>query len=450
MTSAPSSANQPSGFLGFTSYQWLVIFAAWLGWGFDVFDALLFNYVGRLCIPSLLGVPATDTRTITLWVGILTSLLLIGWALGGIFFGKITDRIGRSRTLLLTMLTYALATAACAFAPNIWVLMLFRFIASLGIGGEWAAGAALVAETVPEKKRVTAGAILYTAAPAGLFLATFVTDLFTRQLESVASNPDLSWRLVFLTGLIPAGIAFVIRLKVKEPEGWAPSEQQPEIRELFSPEIRQRTLGGLAMASIALITWWSCSAFLPSIAGFLVNDLVPRPHATAVPEIQARFITIGTTCFNIGGLLGTLLTIPVAMHLGRRPMFIGYFLLSALAILVTFQGPFDPETRLYCMFFIGLTVFGVFGSFTFYLPELFPMRLRGTGSGFCYNTGRLITAAGPFIVGSVAGSATSSRALMTTVSWVAVVPLLGALAVLLGIGCETRDDLAETSGSARS
>ncbi|MCO6430424.1 MAG: MFS transporter [Deltaproteobacteria bacterium] len=430
--------------LGFTPYQWLVIFAAWLGWGFDVFDALLFNYVARLCVPSLLGVGADQKHLITQWVGILTSVLLIGWALGGILFGKITDRIGRTKTLLLTMMTYALATAACAFAPNIWVLMLFRFIASLGIGGEWAAGAALVAETVPEKKRVAAGALLYTAAPAGLFLATFVTDLFTRQLTFIASDPNLSWRAVFLTGLIPAAVALLIRLKVREPEGWSAAEEKPKIAELFSPAYRRRTIGGLVVALVALITWWSCNAFVPTIASFLAQDQAAGISPEAGRLLQAQYITISTTSFNLGGLIGTLLTIPIAVYCGRRPMFIGYFAASAVSIWLAFQGDFHSETRLYILFFVGLTVFGVFGSFTFYLPELFPMRLRGTGSGFCYNTGRLITAVGPFLVGAVASSASTSEEIMTIVSWVAAVPLAGCLLVMAGLGEETKGQALES------
>ncbi len=156
------------------AYQWTVLLAAWLGWGFDVFDGLLFNYVAPNCVPTLLGLaigsPAAKVATLR-WTGLLTSLLLIGWAVGGIIFGRLTDRIGRTRTLMLTMSLYAVGTAACAFAPNLWVLVLFRFVASLGIGGEWAAGAAMVAEVVPERRRVEAGALLYTSAPVGLFLA---------------------------------------------------------------------------------------------------------------------------------------------------------------------------------------------------------------------------------------------------------------------------------------
>jgi len=427
-----------STLLGFSRYQWLVLTAAWLGWGFDVFDALLFNYVSRLCVPSLLGVPATDQQTITLWTGALTSVLLIGWALGGILFGKITDRFGRTKTLLYTMTTYALATACCAFAPNIWVLMFFRFVASLGIGGEWAAGAALVSETVPEKKRVQAGALLYTAAPAGLFFATFVTDLFTRRIDSIASDPDLSWRIVFLSGLLPAAAALLIRMKVQEPELWSPQKEAPKIAELFSPALRKTTWGALMVSSIALIMWWSCNAFIPAIAGFLVSDLQPPPAAAEVSAVRAAFITTGTVWFNFGGLLGTLLTVPIALRFGRRPMFFLYFLGSALAILCTFRLEIPPETRLRMMFLVGLTVFGVFGSFTFYLPELFPTRLRGTGCGFCYNTGRFITAAGPFLVGSLAKSAQSSADIRAIVSWVAVVPVIGIILLLSGLADETR------------
>src|SRR5262245_41421733 len=133
-----------------TRYQWVVLFAAWLGWGFDVFDGLLFNFVAPVCVPRLLGVAPGDPR-VSAATGAITATLLIGWGTGGILFGFLTDRLGRSRTLLVTMLTYATATAACALAPDVWTLAAFRFVAALGIGGEWAAGASLVAEVVPER-----------------------------------------------------------------------------------------------------------------------------------------------------------------------------------------------------------------------------------------------------------------------------------------------------------
>ena len=139
---------------GLTRYQWLVIGAAWLGWGFDVFDAMLFNFVASNCIPTLLGLaPGTDeARSATVyWTGILSAVLLVGWAAGGVLFGWLADRHGRRLALMLTILAYALGTTLCAFATSIEQLTLFRALTSLGIGGEWAVGAALVAETVDRK-----------------------------------------------------------------------------------------------------------------------------------------------------------------------------------------------------------------------------------------------------------------------------------------------------------
>src|SRR5262247_1089600 len=226
-------------FLDMNGYQWLVLFAAWLGWGFDIFDGLLFNYVAPNCVPTLLGlqIGSAEARAATLqYAGIVTSVLLVGWAVGGILFGRVCDRIGRTRTLLLTMAMYAIGTALCAVAPNIGLLIVFRIIASLGIGGEWAAGASMVAEVVPEKRRVEAGALLYTSAPMGLFLATYVATWV--QGTAMPGNPEVAWRYVFLFGLIPAAVAFVVRFFIKEPERWQAAAEgtHPKISELFSPK----------------------------------------------------------------------------------------------------------------------------------------------------------------------------------------------------------------------
>ncbi|PTU31313.1 MFS transporter [Stenotrophobium rhamnosiphilum] len=417
--------------LSLTRYQWAVLFAAWLGWGFDIFDGVLFNYVAPNCVPTLLGltIGSPEAKQATLfWTGLLTSLLLIGWAIGGVVFGWVADRIGRTRTLLLTMLVYALGTAACAFAPNIWALMAFRFIASLGIGGEWAAGASMVSEVMPEKRRVEAGALLYTSAPFGLFLATFVNF----QIAGVwfKDVPEISWRYVFLCGLIPAAAAFAIRMFIHEPERWkkvAAVSTPPKISELFSPEYRALTLSGFLMALVALLAWWSCNAFIPVVATQLARAeaLTLGLDKSGTLALIEHWKYIATVCFNAGGLIGTLLTIPASKLLGRKPMFAIYFALSAVSILCTFGLDLPSETRLYMYFAIGLSVFGVFGSFTYYLPELFPTRLRGTGSGFCYNIGRVLASIGPFLVGAAASRGTDT--VLEVLFWVGFVPLLGLL-----------------------
>jgi len=414
--------------LGMTRYQWTVLFAAWLGWGFDIFDSLLFNYVAPNVIPTLLDLPvgSPEARTATLqWTGILTSLLLIGWAIGGALFGYVCDRIGRLRTLMLTMLLYALGTAACAFATDLWMLIAFRLIASLGIGGEWAAGAAMVAEVVPENRRVEAGALLYTAAPFGLFLATFVNF----QVAGVwfPADTENSWRYVFLFGLIPAAVAFAVRLFVKEPERWVKNTERVHttLKDIFTPELRAITIRGTFVAVVALVAWWSCNAFIPTIATGLAREAATErgfDNAATLALVEAWKFR-ATVWFNLGGLIGTLLTIPLAKHWGRRPMFATYFAMSSAAILFTFGVDMQPETQLWMYFFIGLPVFGIFGAFPYYLPELFPTRVRATGAGFCYNIGRVIAAAGPFLVGAAAARGTAMEAIF----YVGFVPLLGLL-----------------------
>jgi MFS family permease len=418
-------------------YQWTVLFAAWLGWGFDLFDSLLFNYVAPTCVPVLLhiplGTPEAGAAALR-WTGILTSLLLLGWAAGGILFGRIADRLGRSRTLLVTMAMYSLGTAACAFAPNIWSLVLFRMVASLGIGGEWVAGAAMVAEIVPEKRRVDAGALLYTAAPMGLFLATFI--VFQIQGVYFRGEPEVAWRYVFLSGLIPAFVAIAVRLMIREPERWkktaekalAEKARPATISELFTPAYIALTFSGASMAMINLLTWWSVNAFIPTVAVGLANRASVGASTINVTVLAEQWKALATNAFDAGALIGCLLTIPAAKYLGRRNMFIAYFLGGALSIMAAFGLPLSPEMRLYMYFPIGMTVWGITASFAFYLPELFPTRLRGTGAGFCFNLGRIVAAAGPFIVGGVASRGVNALDTATHVLfYVGWVPIVGLL-----------------------
>lgn len=426
-----------------TRYQWTVFIAAWLGWGFDIFDGLLFNFVAPNAIPTLLGLPIGSGdagNAIFFWNGILNSLLLLGWAAGGVVFGLVSDRFGRKRVLLFTMILYAIGTASCAFVTDMWQLIICRIIASLGIGGEWAAGSAMVAEVVPEDQRVEAGALLYTSAPLGLFLATFVNAEVAGHWFS--HDPAMSWRYVLLFGLVPAAVAFVVRFFVREPERWtaaAANAAPARVREIFAPAIRARTVSALIVTIVALLTWWTCNAFLQVLANALAGvEAAARgldPAATAA--LKQAFIKLGTNWFNLGGLIGTLLTIPIAKTLGRRRLFLIYFIGSALAVTTACGLDIPAELRLKLWFFIGLTVFGVFGCFPFYLPELYPTRLRSTGSGFCYNIGRVITAGGVFAVGAIAkGAKGDPHVILETLFVIGFVPVIGLL--LLRWVIETR------------
>jgi MFS family permease len=428
-----------------TRYQWTVFAAAWLGWGFDIFDGLLFNFVAPNAIPTLLDLPINGPEAkaaLPYWNGILNSLLLLGWAAGGVLFGPICDRFGRKRVLMMTMVLYAIGTACCAFVTEMWQLIIFRIIASLGIGGEWAAGSAMVAEVVPEDQRVEAGALLYTSAPFGLLLANLVNQEVAG--DWFAHDPAMSWRYVLLFGLIPAAVAFVVRFFVREPERWARATAHAapaRVRDIFAPGVRARTVSALIVAVVALITWWTCNAFLQSLVNSLAGvEAAARgldPAATAT--LKESWKTTATNWFILGGFIGTLLCIPIARHFGRRKLYAIYFAASAIAVMTTFGLDMPSETRLVLWFFIGLTTFGVFGSFPFYLPELYPTRLRSTGSGFCYNIGRVITAGGVFALGAIAQSAKGDPAvILKTLFIIGFVPIVGLL--LLPWVIETRGE----------
>jgi MFS family permease len=432
MRASPLTGSQAT-FLGLSGYHWLVIAAGWAGWGFDVYDAVLFNFVARNCIPTLLhltpGSPAASSA-VAFWTGAITSMLLVSWALGGILFGWVADRLGRKRALFATITIYALGTGLCALSTSLWQLILCRTFAGLGIGGEWGIGAALVAEAVPENRRVEAGVIMQTGSPLGVVLAGIVNY----QIAGVwlAHSPQSAWRYVFLAGLLPVLLAIAVRVFLRESAHWEASRARAPTsspRELFAPSLRAATLGGLFVAAVAILGWWGVNAFVPLLGSSLSAGEARRLglDANAAQALAAAWQAHASNAFNLGGLLGTFAAVPLARALGRRPMFMSYFVFSALALFATFGLELAPQSRLLLLFFVGTGVYGIFGGFTFYLPELFPARVRATGAGFCYNTGRVLASFGPLVVGAVSAAAGgSSGALMQVLFWLGLVPLAAA------------------------
>ncbi len=420
--------------LPLTAAQWRAIAAVWLGWGFDVFDALLINFVAPNAIPTLLGLTigsAAAKAATAQWTGILTALLLVGWAFGGLLFGHLADRIGRRRALILTIVVYALGTGASAFSPNIWVLIVCRLVASLGIGGEFATGATLVAETVPESRRLISGAFLQTASPLGLILAGTTTWLIAGVWMPQA--PQLSWRFVLAAGLVPILIVLLLRTygndAAERPTSTRPLRQA--LTSLFSPELRACTLSAIVMSVLGLFTWWSCNAFLPTIGaglGARASAAAGLTGAAAVTVAESWKASI-TLWFNLGGVVGALLTVPASRYFGRRGMFALYYAMGALSLGITFGFSWDPATTLHLAFLVGLAVFGLFGAFAYYLPELFPPHVRGIGAGFSYNIGRLGAALGPFLVGAyTARQADTTTGAMHALTMLVALPIIAILA----------------------
>jgi MFS family permease len=399
---------------GVTGYQWLVLFVAWLGWVFDAMDATIYALVLHPALHELLRKThgaAVSQEAIAWYGGIILSIFLIGWAIGGVLFGVVADRWGRTRTLVLTILIYALFTGMAALSTSWWHLALYRFLTALGIGGEWAAGAALVAEVWPETKRVKAAGVLQSAWAAGFFLAAVVNMLLR----------DQGWRPVFFVGIFPALIAIVIRLRIKEPERWSRANRGPkelgharlgELSELFKPHLLSRTLTGSGLAFVAVFGLWGATNWSPT----LVRSLPDLQGLS--PAAITRYVSYAMMMLNAGAFFGYLSFGPLAERIGRKPVFALMCAGSLVMLPVTYLTPHSYKQVLLLLPFLGFFNNGIFSGFPIYLPELYPTRVRATGAGWCFNVGRVLASSGPFITGALVtalggfGRAASSIALI--------------------------------------
>jgi MFS family permease len=385
---SPTSASRAkSPWRQLSGYQWLVLFVAWLGWVFDSMDATIYALVMTPALRELLGSRASP-ENIGWYGGVIFSVFVVGWALGGITFGIAADRLGRARTLVITILIYAVFTALAGFSHTWWELALYRFLTALGIGGEWAAGATLVAEVWPESLRVKGAGLLQSAWGAGYFLAAALYFSLSSQ----------SWRVMFFVGIAPAVVALVVRLKVREPERWVEARSsahapRPGLAELFIPQRRRDTLVGTALAFVAVFGLWGATNWTPT----LIRELLTPRGLDEVTRV--RMVSLAIMSLNAGAIVGYLAFAPLAEWLGRRGAFLVMLLGSAVALPATFLFPTSYTTAVLLLPALGFFTNGIFSGFPIYLPELFPTRIRATGAGFCFNAGRVLAAAGPFLTG---------------------------------------------------
>lgn len=380
---------------GVTRYQWLVLVVAWLGWVFDSMDATIYALVLHPALHELLPraiAGEISQKAIGWYGGLIFSIFLLGWALGGVLFGILADRWGRTRTLVVTILVYAVFTGLAALSQTWWHLAIFRFLTALGIGGEWAAGAALVAEVWPDEKRAKAAGLLQSAWAAGFFLAAVANLLLQNH----------SWRSLFLVGLLPAMVAMMLRLWVKEPERWRRIRDQSgssrsgrflELKELFSTRLRRSTLVGSGLSFVAVFGLWGATNWTPT----LIRSLPDLAQLSA--SESAKYVSYGTMMLNVGALAGYLSFGPLADRFGRRPVFALMCLGSAVSLPFVFLLPRSFNHVLWLLPLLGFFNNGIFSGFAIYLPELYPTRIRATGAGWCFNVGRVLAAAGPFLTG---------------------------------------------------
>ena len=300
--------------------------------------------------------------------------------------------IGRARTLVFTILIYAVFTGLAALSQTWWELALFRFITALGIGGEWAAGAALVAEVWPEEKRTRAAGLLQSAW-AGGFLAAAILSLLLRHH---------GWRPMFVVGVAPAVVALFVFLWVREPERWvkAHAEEQragtarpPKLAELFAPGLVRATLVGSGLAFVAVFGLWGATNWTPTLIRAL-----PDLRDLSESGLTSR-VSYATMLLNVGALAGYLSFGPLADRVGRRRVFALMCLGSLVMLPVTFLTPRTYGQVLLLLPLLGFFNNGLFSGFPIYLPELYPTRIRATGAGFCFNIGRVLASAGPIVTG---------------------------------------------------
>jgi predicted MFS family arabinose efflux permease len=388
----PASGRDAARLSEISPQQWKSGIAAWLGWTFDGLELHLYTLVAAPLVVQLLGVASAADPAVKEKSAYIQAAFLIGWAVGGAFFGRLGDLLGRSRALALTVLTYALCTGLCAFSQTWWQLMIFRFIAALGIGGEWAVGSALLAETWPRAWRPWLAAILQSGVNLGILFAAAVVWLLSQLPHPPAE------RYVFLLGVLPALLVFWIRRHVPEPEPWqkAATTPKPGVRELFRGPLARTTWHTMVVCALSLSAWW-LFIFWQSQHLRKVLAAAGAPDAEAGRLIPAAFFVMVAV-----SIVGNYFAGWLAMKLGNRRAIALMFWALFGTMFGAFIVPRGFGELAWC--WIPLVGFfsGVFGLFTMYLPPLFPVLLRTTGAGFCYNIGRLAAALASVVFGWLA------------------------------------------------
>jgi MFS family permease len=380
-----------------TRYHWFVLIVCSLGWLFDTMDQQLFNLARRPAISELLGGHASS-GDVADYAGYATMIFMIGWASGGVIFGILGDRIGRAKTMMLTILFYSLFTGLSVLSKNVWDFSVYRFLTGLGVGGQFAVGVALVAETMPDRARPFALGWLQALSAIGNMTAALIA-MGLGGLEQAGAIGS-AWRYMFVAGALPAFLCLLIFRRLKEPEQWtrarARGEKVGSMTELFStPRWRKNAIVGMLLAFSGVVGLWGI--------GFFSFDLLRTVlDKTSMTAGQKTFWTGVTSLVqNLGGFFGVYAFTRFTARTGRRKAFAVSFLLAMFATAFTFWNLRTFTDIFWMIPMMGFSQLTLFGGYAIYLPELFPTRLRSTGTSFCYNVGRFVAALGPLLLGKL-------------------------------------------------
>lgn len=399
---------------GMSRYQATVLVLAWLGWVFDVMDAALFNFAKGSMLTDMLGKDVNPAVKSAI-DGRIQSWFLFGWALGGLFFGLMADRWGRTRTLIVTILLYSLFTAGTAFCRTPEQVMLARFLTALGIGGEWAAGAALVAEAFRSSGRAPAAIVLQSAAAFGPALAALAN-------LGLAGKP---WQWLFFVGLVPAVLCGGLRFFAHDPESTSVASRPKgnfirPIRELFADPLWRRhaivamIVGAVGVAGAGTATYWAPNLVEAASQGMAKADIDTRKSIVVMLS-------------HIGTLAGVIVVPLLCERFGRKWTIAAFFLASPLVVILALSGGASYQRLQFLLPLVNFFAIGVSAAFVLYFPELFPDRMRATGAGLAYNVGRLAAIPMPAITGAVVTSTGGSIASAVILS--GTVYVFGLLAI---------------------
>jgi len=356
------------------------LIAASLGWALDAFDIMLFAMV----LPELRAAFGMSTTT----AGILASLTLVASAAGGIGFGVIADRFGRTRALMLSVLVYSIFTAACGLATEIWHLALFRVLLGFGMGGEWASGAALVAETWPANHRGKAMALMQSSWAIGYALAALVTWLLV---------DSYGWRVVFFVGILPAFFTLWVRRSVKEPEAWTASrlEAPVPLAMITRGPLGRITLALVVMNAFTLFAYWGFNTWVPSYLKAATDD--------GGVGLSTAATTVLLVAMQVGTWLGYVTFGFISDAIGRKQTYVSYLLVAA-ALVFAYTSVRVPLILLLLGPVTAFFATGYFSGFGAVSAELYPTAIRARAQGLTYNIGRIASAAAPWVVGGLAAS----------------------------------------------
>ena len=404
--SSPSVSALP-WYRTLTPNHWFVFTVASLAWMFDCLDQQLFILARDNAIKALsaAGTSGPELKSLSGWA---QSIFVAGWALGGLIFGSVGDRIGRAKTLSITVLIYSLCTGLSAFSRDVTEFMIYRALTGLGVGGVFGLAVALVADSLPELARPKALGLLQALSAVGNVTAGLIA------MSLAEMDPMNSWKYLFWIGAAPAFLCIFIMFRLKEPVKWVAARDASRLAggkamgsygSLFGEvQWRRPAILGMILCVSGVVGLWGVGFFSGALIGPAIENALKAQNPAITPAALAAgkqwWTAANLIVQNIGAFFGMILFAKLAHRYGRKTIF-AFGFIAAFAATIFFYQNFQTKADIWMTGLMGFCQLSIFAGFAIYLPELFPTRLRSTGVSFCYNVGRFIAATGPITLGGL-------------------------------------------------